>query len=189
MASVTQWTWVWANSRRYWRTGKPGVLQPMGSQRVRHNLATEQQKGLPLDLSPAIVCEGLHTSKRTDLQKFFLVVMSEESSLWSSSHGTQLMSKAVTWTEIKDGSTSPQNRESASSWWNHLPNSIFKLVVFSLLSTFKQSKMCHCYYDCSRKWEFIYISEATYVLVVVIWASLVAQIVKCLLAKRWWFSC
>ena len=27
MASLTQWTWVWANSRRWWRTGKPGVLQ------------------------------------------------------------------------------------------------------------------------------------------------------------------
>ena len=26
MASSTQWMWVWANSRRQWRTGKPGVL-------------------------------------------------------------------------------------------------------------------------------------------------------------------
>ena len=26
MASPTQWTWVWANYRRYWKTGKPGVL-------------------------------------------------------------------------------------------------------------------------------------------------------------------
>ena len=26
MASLTQWTWVWASSRRWWRTGKPGVL-------------------------------------------------------------------------------------------------------------------------------------------------------------------
>ena len=43
MASPTQWTWVWANSRRWWRTGKPSVLQPMGSQRVGHNLVTEQQ--------------------------------------------------------------------------------------------------------------------------------------------------
>ena len=38
---------VWAtlihNSKRWWRTGKPGVLQSMGSQRVGHNLATEQQ--------------------------------------------------------------------------------------------------------------------------------------------------
>ena len=26
MASLTQWTWVWANYGRWWRTGKPGVL-------------------------------------------------------------------------------------------------------------------------------------------------------------------
>ena len=31
MASLTQWTWVWASSRRWWRTGKPGMLQSMGS--------------------------------------------------------------------------------------------------------------------------------------------------------------
>ena len=31
MASLTQWTWVWANSGSWWRTGKPGVLQSMGS--------------------------------------------------------------------------------------------------------------------------------------------------------------
>ena len=41
MASPSQWTWVWANSRR-WRTGKPGMLQFMGLQRVGYNLATEQ---------------------------------------------------------------------------------------------------------------------------------------------------
>ena len=43
MASPTQWTWVWTNSGRWWRTGKPGVLQSMGSQRVGHSWATEQQ--------------------------------------------------------------------------------------------------------------------------------------------------
>ena len=32
MASLTQWTLVWANSWRQWRTGKPGVLHSMGSQ-------------------------------------------------------------------------------------------------------------------------------------------------------------
>ena len=37
MASLTQWTWVWASSRSWWRTGRPGVLQSMGSQWVRHN--------------------------------------------------------------------------------------------------------------------------------------------------------
>jgi len=46
MASPTQWTWVWANSGRWWRTGKLGMLQSMGSQRVRHNLATGQQQSI-----------------------------------------------------------------------------------------------------------------------------------------------
>ena len=41
MASQTQWMWVWASSRSWWWTGKPGVLQSMGLQRVRHNWATE----------------------------------------------------------------------------------------------------------------------------------------------------
>ena len=36
-----QWTWVWVNSRSWWWTGKPGVLQSMGSQRVRHDWVTE----------------------------------------------------------------------------------------------------------------------------------------------------
>ena len=44
MASPTQWTWVWASSRRWWRTEKSGMLQSMGSQRVRHDWATEQQQ-------------------------------------------------------------------------------------------------------------------------------------------------
>ena len=43
MASVTQWTWVWANSRRWWRSGKSNVLWSMGSQTVRHDLAIKQQ--------------------------------------------------------------------------------------------------------------------------------------------------
>ena len=43
MASSAQWTWVWANLGRYWRTGKTGVLQSTGSQRVGHNWVTEQQ--------------------------------------------------------------------------------------------------------------------------------------------------
>ena len=41
MASLTQWTWVWVNSGSWWWTGRPGVLQSMGSRRVGHNWATE----------------------------------------------------------------------------------------------------------------------------------------------------
>ena len=42
-ASLTQWTWVWANSRRQWGKGRPGMLQSMGLQRAGHDLATEQK--------------------------------------------------------------------------------------------------------------------------------------------------
>ena len=38
---ITQWTWDWVNSRSCWWTGRPGMLQCMGSQRVRHDWATE----------------------------------------------------------------------------------------------------------------------------------------------------
>ena len=41
MASPTQWTWVWAISGSWWWTGKPSVMQSMGSQRVRHDWETE----------------------------------------------------------------------------------------------------------------------------------------------------
>ena len=40
VASPTQWAWIWVNSRSWWWTGKPGVLQSMGLQRVRHDWAT-----------------------------------------------------------------------------------------------------------------------------------------------------
>ena len=41
MASLTQWTWVWVNSRSWWWTGRPGVLQSMGSQGVGQDWETE----------------------------------------------------------------------------------------------------------------------------------------------------
>ena len=43
MLSLTQWIWVWANPGKWWRTGKPGVLQPMVLQTLRQDLATEKQ--------------------------------------------------------------------------------------------------------------------------------------------------
>ena len=54
-------TWVWVNSRNWWWTGKPGMVQSMGSQRVRHNWATELnwtsiRAGLKLTLFMPCVC-------------------------------------------------------------------------------------------------------------------------------------
>ena len=50
MASLTRWTWIWANSGSLWWTGRPGELRFMGSQRVGHSWATElnwTELGLP----------------------------------------------------------------------------------------------------------------------------------------------
>ena len=41
MTSLTHWTSVWVSSRRWWWTGRPGVLQSIGSQRVGHDWVTE----------------------------------------------------------------------------------------------------------------------------------------------------
>ena len=87
MASPTQWTWVWARSGSWWWTGKPGVLQYMGSQRVRHNWATEMnwtlEFGQPIETykqfnywlqlfaSPREYnfCLGQHTEENTNWDK------------------------------------------------------------------------------------------------------------------------
>ena len=57
LASPIQWTWSRANSGRWRGTGRPGMLQSMGLQRVRHDWATEQQPYL-CDLMAAAACRG-----------------------------------------------------------------------------------------------------------------------------------
>ena len=44
LAPLTQWTWIWVNSRREWRTEEPGMLHSKGLQGDGRNLATEQQQ-------------------------------------------------------------------------------------------------------------------------------------------------
>ena len=61
MASLTQWIWVWVNSGSWWRTGSPGVLQSMGSQRVRHDWVTE------------LNWTGLNSGKRKFIEKILLI--------------------------------------------------------------------------------------------------------------------
>ena len=58
MASPTQWILVWANSGRWWRTGKPDVLQSMESQRIKNDITTEQQQ-LKCQASCCLKCSHL----------------------------------------------------------------------------------------------------------------------------------
>ena len=57
MASLTRWTWVWVNSGSLWWTGRQGVLQFMGLQRVGHDWATELNW---TDPKPKLVFSVLH---------------------------------------------------------------------------------------------------------------------------------
>ena len=69
MALSTQLIWVWANSRRHGRTGKPGMLQSMVWQRVRHYWVTEQQQScevidkLTKLIIVLIILQYIHISK------------------------------------------------------------------------------------------------------------------------------
>ena len=64
MASSTHWTWVWASSRRWWGTGKPGVLQSMGPQRVGHGWVTERQPAVQ-DIGRGSIAKANRTEKGT----------------------------------------------------------------------------------------------------------------------------
>ena len=65
MASPTQWTWVWASSRSWWWSGKPGVLKSIGLQRVGHDWVTELNwwKFITLDF-----CQILHKGSQGRLK-------------------------------------------------------------------------------------------------------------------------
>ena len=74
MVSPTRWTWVWVNSGSCVWPGKPGMLQPMGSQRVGHDWAAEQQlyiytiQWIPVPSSETLVCRIHSWTQTMDLK-------------------------------------------------------------------------------------------------------------------------
>ena len=75
--TLTQWTWVWASSGSWWWTGKPGVLQSMGSQRVKHDWETE----LNWNYSKAL------KESNSDFMIMYLIMMNLSSDiLWHPHH-------------------------------------------------------------------------------------------------------
>ena len=67
MASPAQWTWVWANSRRQWRTRAAWRGSVHGLQRVEHNWVTKQQ-GIQKD---ATLCWAPLDNTRNKLRQAF----------------------------------------------------------------------------------------------------------------------
>ena len=75
--SPTQWTWVWASSKRWWRTGKPGMLQYTGLQKVGHDWVTEQEQRMPsavMRINLAIVIPGDVSETEKDINYMILLI-------------------------------------------------------------------------------------------------------------------
>ena len=97
MASLTQWTWIWANFWSWWWTGKPGVLQSMGSQRVGHDWATELN--WILCLFTELVAHrflGQNDERELNLQSFSLFCFSPPHGMRS--HFNRFRLTATPWT-------------------------------------------------------------------------------------------
>ena len=77
MASPAQWTWVWANSRRQWRTGKHGKLRCMGIEKSWTQL-TDWSTSVLCKIGIIVACSILNI-KFSSVQ-FSCSVMSD--SLW-----------------------------------------------------------------------------------------------------------
>ena len=75
MASPTQWTWIWVNSRSWWWTGRPGVLQSMGSQRVGHDWMTKLTDLLNLLTSGNVICKIFYFFFLNMLRFFMLLLL------------------------------------------------------------------------------------------------------------------
>ena len=93
MASPTQWTRVWVSSKSWWWTGRPGMLQSMGSQRVRHNWVNELNTVRKTSWSWSLPCpdwkslpKALHRDKSTDIQRtssLYLSTLAGRTLRWS----------------------------------------------------------------------------------------------------------
>ena len=66
MASQTRWTWVWASSRSWWWTGRPGVLRSMG-------LQSQTRLSDWTELTPCIEALGHNHWTTREVSHFFLL--------------------------------------------------------------------------------------------------------------------
>jgi len=106
MASLTLWTWVWVNSGSWWWTGKPGVLRFMGSQRVRHDWAT--------DLMPEQIPKGISLSISSPKA---LPTHSRLIPAWGPAPCCGAKESALSERRLQLGTPAP---EDLNTWWLHL---------------------------------------------------------------------
>ena len=117
MASATQWTWVWANSRDSERQGSLACCSSRGH-RVGHDLATKQ----------VTICEQLNQWPKSNSLSYLFVVIHYLFWLWSSVNGEiNLLFKTDIVCAVKSGFSFERGRHRGTqeshhwgcrSWWN-----------------------------------------------------------------------
>ena len=75
MISLTWWTWVWANSRRRWRTGKPGVLWQISPQLSRLACESESRSVVSTSLQPHGLYSPWSSPVRDWIALFYLLTV------------------------------------------------------------------------------------------------------------------
>ena len=129
MASPTRWTWIWVNSRSWWWTGRPGMVQFMGLQRVGHDWATELNwwnDSKPRSHHMNSLIRKVILDARLHISSFALIV---HILLLSSCFGNQ-----------KEGDSCSLFSVSVESWWILLPLSMPSKPLFWSQSTLPYSK-------------------------------------------------
>ena len=105
MASPTQCTWVWASSRSWWWTGKHGMLQSMGSQRVKHQTRLSDWS----EPNHALVI-----SERNPLSSLEIHVTVFEALLYIHHHQVQDLAKSNTWQILGESQSAQRSLQSSS---------------------------------------------------------------------------
>ena len=126
MASPTGWAWVWVNFGSWWWTGRPGMLQFMGSQRVRHNWVTELNC-----LSISYLYLSTHTHTHPTPTHLIAWQIVDPHSLINSFHLISLTSFLPSWSHC-------------------IPFSSAKLNLFSPIPSWFISKTAFCLYSLLR---------------------------------------
>ena len=102
MASPTWWTWVWPSSGSWWRTGKPGGLQSIWSQRVGHDWATELKSLRAWGPTTCVLIRRLADSDHTKIWEPHIPawqVLQSSASLWDAGEKTKSTAQNRTWQE------------------------------------------------------------------------------------------
>ena len=119
MALLTQWTWAWVKPGSWWWTGKPGMLQSMGSHRVRHDWLnwTDSLEGLKVKLQYLS-----HLMWRADSQKTLMLgnIEGREAPVLQPSDVKSWLKRPWCWETLRGGGEG--GNRGWDDWIHHRPN-------------------------------------------------------------------